>query len=227
MTLLEPVRFDVVVASWLEAERHSPRFRRRLLRALASLRLPARILEQPDLASPRENRWRRQVLQHYRSDLWRSLPARAEWWRATITPHEFRRLRVINYPTWTLLSRHTGRLSAAAAVINARAVATGAKGRWAREARAVTTHVRAIRDRMRWAALQRRLILLGQSGRRTWTILEGNKRAAGLYIRTVLMKVEPLPPAIHVLVGLTEGPCACLRPGRASLRIAAVPAGTQ
>jgi hypothetical protein len=211
MRLLEPVSADEVIARWLEAELSSPRFRIRLGNSLRILRLPRRFVERPVLTSRRENRLRRQLFRLYRGDLWDALSPRTAWWRAAITPQEFRRLRVINYPTWTLLSRHTGRLAAAAGVIDGIAVPAEATGRWAREARAVITHVRRIRDRMTWATMPIPLILLRHPTGGIWTILEGNKRATGLYIRSALMKAEPFPPGIPVLAGTTPEPCACLR----------------
>lgn len=211
MIFLEQVRLDLVTACWLKAELSSPRFRPRVLKALKDVHLPLRSIERPALSSRRENLLRQEVLTLYRGDTWGTLPHDTAWWRATITPGEFRTLRVINYPTWTLLSRGTGRLSAAAAAVAREAVPARAKGRWAREARAVISHVLQIRERLNVADVQARLILIGRPRRKTWTILEGNKRATALYIRHFLTKGEPFPPAMHVLVGLASQPCASLR----------------
>lgn len=211
MIFLEQVSSDFVTACWLKAELSSPRFRPRVLKALKDLHLPLRAIEKPTLSSRRENLLRQKVLTLYRGDTWGTLPQYIEWWRATITPKEFRTLRVINYPTWTLLSRNTGRLSAAAAVVAKETVPATAKGRWAQEARAVITHVLEIRKRMKVAEVETRLILIGRPQGKTWTILEGNKRATGLYIRCFLTKKEPFPPSIQVLVGLTTQPCSSLR----------------
>ena len=46
---------------------------------------------------------------------------------------------------------------------------------------------------------------------KTWTILEGNKRGAALYIRCILAKIETLPTSLQVLVGLTANPFPWLR----------------
>lgn len=211
MTFLERVSPDVVATCWLKAELSSPRFRPRIIAALKRLDLSSRLIRRPILASVRENRLRHQVLRLHRGDLWGGLPHRTEWWRAVIPPQEFRRLRVINYPTWTLLSRDTGRLSAAATVIARGIVPAQATGRWAHEARAVITNVLQIRDRLPEVEIQNQFILMGQPTGRIWTILEGNKRATALYIGHFLAKTAPLPPAIRVLIGLTEERCACLR----------------
>ena len=211
MTFLERVSPDVVAACWLKGELSSPRFRPRVIAVLKRLDLSSRLIRKPILASVRENRLRHQVLRLHRGDLWGGLPHRTEWWRAVIPPQEFRRLRVINYPTWTLLSRDTGRLSAAATVIARGIVPAQATGRWAHEARAVITHVLQIRDRLPEVEIQNQFILMGQPTGRIWTILEGNKRATALHIRHFLAKSAPFPPPIRVLVGLTEERCACLR----------------
>ncbi|MCI0483727.1 MAG: hypothetical protein L0Y78_03990 [candidate division NC10 bacterium] len=211
MTLLERVSRDLVAACWLKAELFSPRFRPRVIAALKRCGLSSRVIQRPVLTSVRENRLRRQVLRFHRRDLWGALSHRTEWWRAVIPPQEFRRLRVINYPTWTLLSRDTGRLSTAATVIARGTVPARATGRWAHEARAVITNVLQIRDRLPEVEIHNQLILMGRPTGRLWTILEGNKRATALYIGHFLAKTAPLPPAIRVLIGLTEERCACLR----------------
>jgi hypothetical protein len=211
MILLKPVRRDLVVASWLKAELSSPRFRPRVVKALHHVNLPPRAIERPNLTSRRENLLRQQALHLHRGDTWGHLPHGTQWWWAEITPREFRSLRVINYPTWTLLSRESGRLSAAATVVAQESVPAKARGRWAREARAVIIHVHQLQDRITGAEIQSQLILMGRPGGKTWTILEGNKRATALYIRCYLTKSERLPPSIHVLLGLTAEPFSCLR----------------
>ncbi len=211
MILLEQVSADLVVACWLKAELSSRRFRPRVVKALQHFSLPLRAIERPRLASPRENQLRAQALHRYRQDTWGVLPEDTQWWRAAITPLEFRRLRVINYPTWSFLSRNTGRLSTAAAVIARETVPATAKSRWAREARAVITHVGRVKQRIQAADLQTKLIVMGRHGGTIWTILEGNKRAAALYIHCFLEKVEPFPSSIHILLGLTSQPSSALR----------------
>lgn len=211
MIFLEQVSSDLVVACWLKAELSSRRFRPRIEKVLKQLHLPLRAIEKPILTSRRESLRRHKALSLYRKDTWGILPLETEWWRAAITPQEFRRLRVINYPTWTLLSRDTGRLSAAAAVVARATVPAKAKGRWALEARMVITHVLQIRERVKIAEMQTQLILMGRPGGKTWTILEGNKRATALYIRCFLTQREPFLQATQVLVGLTAQPCSCLR----------------
>jgi hypothetical protein len=211
MTFLERVSPDLVAACWLKAELSSPRFRPRVTLALKRLGLSSRLIRRPILTSVRENRLRHRVLQLHREDLWGVLPRRTEWWRAAISPQEFRRLRVINYPTWSLLTRDTGRLSAAATVIARGTVPARATGRWAREARAVIAHVCQIRDRLPQVEIQNQFILMGRPHGRIWTILEGNKRATALYMRHCLTKRSPFAHPIRVLIGLTEERCACLR----------------
>jgi len=212
MILLEEVNFDLVVACWLRVELSSPRFRPRVVKALRHLRIPPRVIQRPNLTSPRENFLRQKTLKLYRGDIWGTFPSDTRWWRCTITPEEFRRLRVINYPTWTLLSRDTGRLSRAAHVIAGEPPSVKARGRWAQEVQAVITNVREIRDRRRVAdILQHPLILMGRPKGKTWTILEGNKRGAALYIRCILAKIETLPTSLQVLVGLTAHPFPWLR----------------
>ncbi|MFQ5846992.1 MAG: hypothetical protein ACE5IQ_04870 [Candidatus Methylomirabilales bacterium] len=211
MIFLEQVPSDLVVACWLRAELFSPRFRPGVVNALRHLHLPRRAIERPNLNSRRENRLRREALHLHREDTWGILPPQTQWWRAAITAREFRQLRVINYPTWTLLAGDTGRLSVAAAAVARETVPPQAKGRWAHEAQAVIIHVLEMREQGQRAELQSGLILLGDPRGKTWTILEGNKRATALYIRCLLTKTEPFPSSIHVLVGLTSDPCPCLR----------------
>jgi hypothetical protein len=211
MTFVEQVSADLVVACWLKAELSSPRFRPRVVKALKHFRVPLRAVERPNVTSRRENLLRRAALQSYRKDTWGILPQDTQWWRAAITSHEFRRLRVINYPTWTLLSCNTGRLSVAAVVVTRETVPPKARGRWPQEARAVITHVREIRDRLKGAEIQSQLIVMGRPGGKTWTIVEGNKRATALYIRCFLTKTEVVPRSFQVLLGLTAQPLSCLR----------------
>ncbi|MFQ5804232.1 MAG: hypothetical protein ACE5JQ_15185 [Candidatus Methylomirabilales bacterium] len=212
MILLKEVSFDVVVACWLRAELSSLRFRPRVVKALRNLRIPRRVIERPILTSPRENFLRQKTLERYRGDIWGTFPSDTHWWRGTITGEEFRRLRVINYPTWTLLSRNAGRLSTVAHVIAGETVSAKKRGGWAQEVQAVITNVREIQDRRKVAdILQHQLILMGRPKGKTWTILEGNKRGAALYIRCLLAKIEPLPASLPVLVGTTAKPFPWLR----------------
>lgn len=211
MTFVEQVSADLVVACWLKAELSSPRFRPRVVKALKRLRVPRRAVARPNVTNRRENLLRREALHSYRKDTWGILPRGTQWWRAAITSHEFRRLRVINYPTWTLLSCDTGRLSVAAVVVARETVPPKARGRWAQEARTVITHVRETRDRLKGAEIQSQLILMGRPGGKTWTIIEGNKRATALYIRCFLTKTEAVPRSFQVFLGLTTQPFSCLR----------------
>ncbi|MFQ5657984.1 MAG: hypothetical protein ACE5G5_10615 [Candidatus Methylomirabilales bacterium] len=211
MTFLEQVSFDLVVARWLKAELSSPRFRPRVLKALKRLNLPPRALERPILTSRRENLLRREALHLHRQDISGTFPRDTRWWRAAITRQLFRRLRVINYPTWTLLSRDTGLLSEAADTVARGEIPPKARGRWAQEAHAVTSNVLEIQDRMNWAGNEAQLILMGRPKGKTWTILEGNKRATALYIRCFLAKTGPFPRSLEVLVGLTAQPFPPLR----------------
>jgi len=70
MILLEEVSFDLVVACWLRVELSSPRFRPRVVKALRHLRIPPRVIERPNLTSPRENFLRQKTLKLYRGDIW-------------------------------------------------------------------------------------------------------------------------------------------------------------
>ena len=211
MTFLEQVSFDLVVARWLNAELSSPRFRPRLLKAMKRLNVSPRVLERPILTSPRENLLRRELLQLHRQDISATFPRDTRWWRAAITRHLFRRLRVINYPTWTLLSRDTGLLSDAADIVARGKMPPKARGRWAQEARAVISNVLEIQDRRNLAGIEAQLILMGRPKGKIWTILEGNKRATALYIRCFLAKTEPFPRPLEVLVGITAQPFPSLR----------------
>lgn len=204
MTLLEEVSFDLVVACWLRAELSSPRFRPRVVEAVKRFRVSPRIIERPILSSPRENHLRQKTLKLYRRDIYDTFPPDTRWWWGTITAHEFRRLRVINYPTWTLLSGHAGRLSRAAHTIARENVAVKARGRWAQEVQAVIRHVREIGARRNVANIaKQQLILVGRPKGKIWTIIEGNKRGTALYIRCLLDQIEPFPTSLQVLVGLT------------------------
>lgn len=211
MRLLRKVSPDLVVARWLQAELNSPRFARRVKQALKRLRLSEQKIERPDLTSARENFLRQMVLHLYRGDLWGALPKDTAWWQAEITPREFQGLRVINYPTWSLLSRGTGLLKEAGALIHGGEVPSGAKGRWAREAAAVIENVLQMRNGSQPVEPQDQLIVMGRPQGRVWTILEGNKRAAALYIRCFRSKREPFPKSLRILVGLTSEPFLWLR----------------
>lgn len=204
MILLEQVSFDLVVACWLRAELSSPRFRPRVAAALKRLCIPPRVIERPILTSPRENLQRQTILTRYRADICDTLPSDTRWWRGAISAGEFRRLRVINYPTWTVLSQGTGRLAKAAHTIAGEPVAVTRHSRWAHEARAVITHVREMHDQRKVADIvKHHFIVMGRPGGKIWTILEGNKRGTALYLRCLLARIEPLPTSLQVFVGLT------------------------
>lgn len=211
MIFLEQVSFDLVVARWLKAELSSPRFRPRILKTLKKLNLSPRVLERPILTSPRENLLRQEVFHLHRQDISGTFPRDAQWWRAAITRQLFRRLRVIHYPTWTLLSRDTGLLSEAAAMVAKGKMQPKPRGRWAQEAHAVISNVLEIQDRLSPAGIEAQLILMGRPKGKAWTILEGNKRATALYIRCFLAKTEPFPRSLEVLVGLTAQSFPSLR----------------
>ncbi len=112
MRLHRPATEDEMVALFL-SEVNSPRFRAELLGYLSEVGLPERILTQPDLSSPEENRARKEILARHRGygrheGLFEDFPEKVRWEWVWLTPEEVARVRYLDYDYWVELSGGSG-----------------------------------------------------------------------------------------------------------------------
>src|SRR5205823_2193700 len=106
---LQSISEDEMVAVFLKTEIASSRFRAAILAILARHGWDPRIVEQPSLASPEENVYRRQLLGEWRGyerdgDVFKDFPDDVRWYRALATPQDLAQLRYINDDYWIELS---------------------------------------------------------------------------------------------------------------------------
>src|SRR5712692_11087273 len=87
--LLEDVAESAVVAAFLRAELHSPRYRATVLSFLKQAGAPAELIETPNLDDARENNLRARILGAYRGWpdrlLFHQFPRTVRWGRAALT----------------------------------------------------------------------------------------------------------------------------------------------
>lgn len=122
MQHLYPIREDEMVAVFLKTEIASYRFRDAILATLARHGRDPRIVEQPNLASPAENAYRRHLLGEWRGyqrdgDVFTDFPDGVRWYRALATVQDLAHLRYINDDYWIELSGGSRRVTDAVARI--------------------------------------------------------------------------------------------------------------
>ncbi len=98
-----------MVASFLSGELSSERFGAAILDQLTAIGAPRELLTRPDLADPRENEARANVLAATRGygqdrELFEFFPASVQWVRALLAPDELATVRYIEYSYWNEIS---------------------------------------------------------------------------------------------------------------------------
>ena len=109
MRLLGQSSEKEMVASFLAGELSSKRFGDAIRAQLAVLGEPEKLLTQPDLADPRENEARANVLAATRGygqdrELFEFFPSQVQWVRALLAPKELAAVRYIEYSYWNEIS---------------------------------------------------------------------------------------------------------------------------
>jgi hypothetical protein len=106
---LHPISEDEMVAIFLKTEIASSRFGRAILAILNRDGQERQIIDQPDLANPAANAYRRQLLGEWRgyqrnAHVFKDFPADVRWYRGLATLAELEQLRYINDDYWIELS---------------------------------------------------------------------------------------------------------------------------
>jgi hypothetical protein len=111
-----PATEDEMILAFLRAELLSPRFGPHYAQLLRLLRNDERLVTQADLADPREDLVRKQLLAGIRgygtnTFLFAGFPPDVQWRHITLTPSEVGDLHYANEPTWLALSAYTRRIT--------------------------------------------------------------------------------------------------------------------
>jgi len=127
---------DEMVALFLRTEISAVRFRASLLEHLKQAGLPERILTEPNLSDPAENRARKDLLARHRGysrgeDFFEGFPANVRWEWEALTPDEVARVKYIDYSYWVELSGGSRLPADAAPRIRAGSAPFGVSSEWA------------------------------------------------------------------------------------------------
>jgi hypothetical protein len=100
---------EEMVATFLQVELSSERFGPAVREQLATMAQSEELLTRPDLADPRANKARRDVLAATRGygedrEVFECFPACVRWVRALLAPEELARVRYIEYSYWNEIS---------------------------------------------------------------------------------------------------------------------------
>ncbi|GAB3835413.1 hypothetical protein [Kribbella italica] len=114
MRALRPSSENEMVATFLNAELTSPRFKASLTETLRKHGHSEALLTTPDLANPTQNELRLQLLGDYRGyrqnrELFTDFPDSLSWQLVMLTPSELLDVLYINYSYWTALTNGTRR----------------------------------------------------------------------------------------------------------------------
>jgi hypothetical protein len=191
MQHLQPISEDEMVVVFLRTEIASSRFSASILAILDRARQGRQIIDEPDLANPADNAYRRQVLGEWRgyrrdADVFKDFPADVRWYRALALQADLASVHYINDDYWIALSGGSRLVSDAVERIRQgiEAFKISNAGFW------------YMADSLCAGAVFPELILVGQDERSPLVVLEGHVRLTAYVLRP-----ECAPASVPVLVG--------------------------
>lgn len=192
MRLLGPVSEDEVISAFLRAEVDSERYGEKLRGLLARDRREPRVLRHPDLASERENRYRRRLLDEHRAyerreDMFGGFPRQIDWLRAALDRDEVLDILYIDWDWWLTLSGGSRSPRDAAGRIRAGVIA------------GVTAAEHESAARAFGKGVVPELIAVTTPAHAPLVLIEGHVR-----LTACALFPEHVPPAIEVLLGVSE-----------------------
>jgi hypothetical protein len=192
MRLLQRIAEDEVVAEFLRAEIQSKRFGENIRKALGNV--DDRIITEPDLNDPEENRYRKKILGDARGygrnkGLFENFPRQVNWYRAVVSKEELKSVMYINYSYWNELSSGT-RLPAEAA----KNIQNGV------EVFDVSNDgFKQIQHEIRRGAVFPKLIFVSRNERARVVVLEGHARLTAYFLDEA-----HIPAELEVMIGFSE-----------------------
>ena len=195
MRFAHPIAEAEMVAHFLHTELHSERFGAAIRRLLEHKQLTPKLLEQPDLTNPSENRHRADLLGEWRGygrdrDVFKDLPDDVQWWRAFLDTADLERVKYLNDAYWIDFSGGSRRVRDAATRIIAGAMPDVAAGYW------------SLAQALEAAAKFPELILLYNPQENELVVLEGHVRVTAYVVYLLLSENTTLD--IPVLVGCSD-----------------------
>ena len=191
MQHLHLISEDEMVAVFLKTEIASARFGATILAILNRDARERQIIDQPDLANPADNAYRRQVLGEWRgyqrdANVFKDFPADVRWYRAQATKEELAQVQYINYDYWIELSGGSRLVTDAVARIRQgiEVFRVSNAGFW------------YMAEALCAGAEFPELILVGRDERSPLVVLEGHVR-----LTAYLLRPECAPDVVPVLVG--------------------------
>jgi hypothetical protein len=193
MRLLETLDEPIMVATFLQAEIDSPRFRRDLLRLIERDRRDRDLIDRPDTADEEENRYRARLLGEFRGygqnrDLFSRFPENVSWFRYALAREELAQVRYIDYSYWNELSGGSRLPSDAAKNIRAGIEIYGVSN----------TGFLGMAEALRKGARFPELILVGTHPGTDLVALEGHAR-----LTAYALAPECIPVEVSVLIGFS------------------------
>lgn len=194
MRKITTITEDEMIAAFLYAELHSPRFCKEIEMYLQQYDVDQHIIQSPDLHNEQENAYRRVVLGAYRGygqghEYFQGFPDEVRWERVGLTRQELEQVKYIEYDYWVELSGGS-RL----AVDGARRALAGID-----VFGLSSKYFVDIAETLRHGAQFPTLIFIGHNEENYLVVLEGHAR-----LTAYLIAPECLPSELEVIVGFSE-----------------------
>jgi hypothetical protein len=182
-----PATHDDMVAAFLKAEIHSPRFGNAVSEAVRRLDVPLDVVISPDTADVRQNIARLGVWRAYRgvpplSGLFDGFPAEVTWQWVALGPDEIGEILYIDWDYWLEVSGGTRRPSDAASRLGE------------------DDGVVAVTEAIRAGRMPPPVVVVADPGRSKMVVLEGHVR-----LTAMVVALERLPAEVLMLLGTSQG----------------------
>ncbi len=194
MRKIGAIKEDEMIAAFLYAELHSPRFKEKVETYLRQYAVDRRLIQAPDLHDEQENAMRRAILGAYRDygqgwGYFEGFPEQLRWERIGLTRQEVEQVKYIEYDYWVELSggSRLARDGARRALAGIDVFGLSSK------------YFVDIAKALRQGAQFPTLIFVGRDEESSFVVLEGHTR-----LTAYLIAPECLPAELEVIVGFSE-----------------------
>jgi hypothetical protein len=194
MRKITTITEDEMIAAFLYAELHSPRFCKVIETYLQRYDVDRHIIQAPDLQNGQENAFRRTILAAYRDygqgwGYFEGFPGEVRWERVGLTKQEVEQVKYIEYDYWVELSggSRLALYGAKRALAGINVFGLSSK------------YFVDIAETLRHGAQFPTLIFVGRNEENYLVVLEGHTR-----LTAYLIASECLPAELEVIVGFSE-----------------------
>jgi hypothetical protein len=191
---IDAISEDEMIATYLYAELHSPRFSKKVEAYLQQYAAGLRIVQSPDLRDEQENALRRTILGAYRGygqgwGYFQGFPEQLRWERVGLSRQEVEQIKYIDYDYWVELSGGSRLAANGAMRVLAGHDIFGLSSKYFVD----------IAEILKRGTSFPPLILVGPNEESYLVVMEGHTR-----LTAYLIAPEHLPAELEVIVGFSE-----------------------